>query len=84
MSLEQYIVVRYYESEHPDQVDVIKFSFPANAKIRDLRKELENAWSSVRTGREDVDICAACDIIVKKYGGDYMFPVFDHLPLELK
>ena len=84
MSLEQYIVVRYYESKHPDKVDVIKFTFPLNVKIRSLRTELEAAWNSVKSGNEDVDICAACDIIIEKYGGDYTFPVFCHLPLELK
>lgn len=84
MSREQYIVVRYYESEHPDNVDVIRFDFPASAKIRDLRKELEDTWNRIRTGNEDADICMACNIIIQKYGGDYTFPVYSHFPLELK
>lgn len=79
------ILVRYYESENPDAIDVIEFEFPEDvARNVDIQNKIMAEYESLADPDRITGVEDACDIIAGRYGGTWKYLVYNSVPLEIK
>lgn len=79
------ILVRYYESENPDAIDVIEFEFPEDvARNVDIQNKIMAEYESLADPDRNISVENACDIVAERYGGTWKYLVCNSVPLEIK